>query len=654
MNKKIFEVYDIEVLINCFTYTGYNITENKWYQFVIHESRNDFKELIDHLLKYNNFWMIGFNNEKYDYPVLHHILNHKSDYIHENPKDLVSYIYFKSQEVINMEFSAIADKNKYIKQIDLFLIWHYNNKARATSLKALEVCMKMYNVEEMPFNHTHYCSKEDIESILSYNKNDVIATLRFFLTTIGKTEYPLYKDKNKLDLRIKLQNQFKIPCINYPDVKIGEQLILNLYCRETNQNIYEVKQLKTPRSLIYLKDCIPFWANFETKEFNDLKEKFSNTIISKMKGEFEANVIFHGIQIFFGTGGAHSSAEPGVYKSDNNWIIADYDIGSLYPSLAIQLGLYPEQLGKAFTEIYSNIVNTRLKEKEKPKKERDMVIMEGYKLAANGIYGKSGEESSFLYDPLYTMKTTIGGQMFLSLWSEKMVKAVPELKFIQHNTDGITILVPKNKLNLIQKVNEEMKHLTGLYIEDNYYKTFVLRDVNNYLAEYESGDVKYKGCFEINKEYHKDPSFRIVPIALSEYFLKNIPIEETIKNHRDIFDFCGMLKINSKFKGEMRGLNDTIELKRITRYYISNHGYGIVKIDPNISCSRKSFKDITKSGFKETGVNVGFVATYFNKYEEKSWDEYDINYKFYILEARKIINTIENKQLSLFDFNQMI
>lgn len=50
------------------------------------------------------------------------------------------------------------------------------------------------------------------------------------------------------------------------------------------------------------------------------------------------------------------------------------------------------------------------------------------------IYGKSGEETSILYDPLYTMKTTIGGQMFLSLWTEKLVKAIPEIKFIQHNT----------------------------------------------------------------------------------------------------------------------------------------------------------------------------------------------------------------------------
>lgn len=144
---------------------------------------------------------------------------------------------------------------------------------------------------------------------------------------------------------------------------------------------------------------------------------------------------------------------------------------------------------------------------------------------------------------------------------------------------------------------------------------------------------------------------RIVPIALSKYFFEGIPVEETIRNHRDIYDFCLMLKLNSKFKGEMRSLTDKIELKRTTRYYISNKGYSIIKIDTTTPCSPKA---PTPSKCKETGVNVGFVGTYFNNYEEKSWEEYNINYQFYILECKKIINVIEDKQLKLFDFNSMI
>lgn len=93
------------------------------------------------------------------------------------------------------------------------------------------------------------------------------------------------------------------------------------------------------------------------------------------------------------------------------------------------------------------------------------------------IYGKSGEESSFLYDPLYTMRTTIGGQMFISMWTEKLVEAIPEIKFLQHNTDGLTYLLPRKDLEKAKKVGEEMTKLTGLYIEDNTYSKMILRDV---------------------------------------------------------------------------------------------------------------------------------------------------------------------------------
>lgn len=107
----------------------------------------------------------------------------------------------------------------------------------------------------------------------------------------------------------------------------------------------------------------------------------------------------------------------------------------MYPSLAITQEVYPEHLGKGFLDIYNGeIVSVRLNEKKKPKKERDFVIVEGFKLAANGWYGKSNAEDSFAYDPLYTMKTTISGQILISMWAERLVKASPDLEIIQINT----------------------------------------------------------------------------------------------------------------------------------------------------------------------------------------------------------------------------
>ena len=324
MTKNI-EVYDLESLANLFTYTGYDYKNDKWYQFVISPWKNQTSELIEHL---NNVGlMIGFNNEAYDYPLLHHIIRHQREYIN-NPK-AGELIYQNSQQLIDMEFSAIADKNKIIPQMDLYLIWHYNNKARHQNLKGLEIQMKMENVEEMPLHHTHICTPEEEHLILEYNKNDVLATFLFLKVTVGKTDYPLYKGKNKIKLRLDLNKQFGVNVLNKGDVPMGEELILNLYARAAEIDPYQLKrQGGTPRpNGINLKDCIPCWCHLESNEFLTLLTQLKNTTIRGEKGEFSFSVIFHNYKFDFGQGGAHGSASPKVWISNNDWVIADYDVG---------------------------------------------------------------------------------------------------------------------------------------------------------------------------------------------------------------------------------------------------------------------------------------------------------------------------------------
>jgi len=166
----------------------------------------------------------------------------------------------------------------------------------------------------------------------------------------------------------------------------------------------------------------------------------------------------------------------------------------------------------------------------------------------------------------------------------------------------------------------------------------VIRDVNNYSSRYLDGSIKHKGDFEINKELHKDPSMKIVSIAMEKYFFEGVPVKETITNHPNIYDFCLRLKVNKGCEAKYKTLDNDFNLEintlsKNTRYYISNSG-GIL------------YKDFSSGSI--VGVNVGFIVTIFNKYVEKPMEEYDINYKFYISECKKIIDQIEDKQLKLF------
>lgn len=266
-----------------------------------------------------------------------------------------------------------------------------------------------------------------------------------------------------------------------------------------------------------------------------------------------------------------------------------------------------------------------------------MTMSDGFKLSLNSVYGKSNDKYSFLYDPEYTMKTTLNGQLMLSMLCEELVIQIPDLQMLQVNTDGVTVKIHKNDIKLYYSICKKWEEYTKLTLEYVEYSKMVIRDVNNYCAITTKGKVKYKGAFEIQKDLHKDNSFMIIPIALSEYFVKGIPIETTIKNHKDIYDFCG----RQKFKGNDYGVIEYLKDNQIyiekqqknVRYYISNKG--------------NSFKKHYAKGSIEI-INVGYQVTIFNKFIEKQIEDYDINYNFYIKECYKEINQIINKQLELF------
>lgn len=266
-----------------------------------------------------------------------------------------------------------------------------------------------------------------------------------------------------------------------------------------------------------------------------------------------------------------------------------------------------------------------------------MVMADGFKLSANSVYGKSNDKHSFLYDPMYTLKTTLNGQLMLTMLSEDLVLGLKNITILQINTDGITIKIPRDLLQPYYDICvnwEKNTHLTLEYVE---YDKMIIADVNNYMAITTKGKIKYKGRFEIDKDYHKDNSFKIIPIALSEYFVNGTPIEETIKNHTNIYDFCG----RQKFKGQDYGTTNTIVNDRIVvekqqknvRYYISNKGSSFIK---NYA-----------KGSNEV-INKGYLVTIYNKHEDKHINERDINYSFYIKECYKEIDNIIDKQLKLF------
>ena len=138
-------IFDIETYPNVFTLAIEHAEAPLTWMFEISDWRNDSKEIIAFLqhLKETNARLVGFNNLGFDYPVLHTLIRMG----HADAKTL----YDKAQSIIQSQNDDVSKfqhfvytSDRYVDQIDLFKIHHFDNKARATSLKVLSsICAPM-------------------------------------------------------------------------------------------------------------------------------------------------------------------------------------------------------------------------------------------------------------------------------------------------------------------------------------------------------------------------------------------------------------------------------------------------------------------------------------------------------------------------------
>jgi hypothetical protein len=644
--KEVFG-YDVEQFPNFHSAVFISLDKEREYTFIIHDSRNDIEAYFTFLSKKVK-GLVGFNNVGYDYPLIHFLINeiyHKKE-LWNNPTVINNMLFIESGRIINEKFSAIASWKTLLPQLDVFKIHHFDNIAKMTSLKWVQFVMRWENVEDLTIDFTKEIETTDIPKIIKYNRNDVLSTLKFYEITLPEVK-----------LRQQIGKSFNIDCLNLNDVKIGETLFLKYIELKTGLTKKEIKSKVIQRDTIAFEDCILDYINFKTKNFQNTLESIKDTVVSGTKQEFTYKFIQDEVIYKYGSGGLHAQNKPGVYKKDDQHLIIDIDVSSFYPSLAVQNGFFPEHLGMQFCEIYKDRYDYRMT--IKPDKSKSLEAGT-WKLGLNGIYGKSGDKYSPFYDPKYTMKTTLNGQLLLSMLTERLIMNIESLQIIQINTDGITAKIHNDSLDELMNICKAWERKTGLTLEYGYYKKFIMRDVNNYIAVYDKPEEelkpqfsesdwydnsytkhKTKGSFQVVPEangkiaFNKDWSMRVVKKALHDYYIYNIPIKDSIMNNTDILDYCKVFRNKGGSKAEfINSKIETIPLSKTTRYFISNNGGKIIKI--------------YDSGKKELVEATGKI-TIFNKIENKHISEYMINYGYYIRECNKEINKIEqNGQLKIF------
>lgn len=304
-------IYDIETLINLFTVTFYDVNNDKYIQIAIHDNLIDQSDEFFTYMTYlslNDYQMVGFNNYKFDYPILHYIL--------EEGRIIPKLIHDYAQKIIDDVFSSIPSWQSYLKQIDLFRINHYNNRARTQSLKGLQINMKLEDVRDMPFSHNYMIkTKEEIDEVLAYNKWDVYSTYVFYL-----------KNLERILLRIELNKLYNIDVTNYSDVGIGETLFLKFLSEDMNIDKKILRQERTHRDNIVFKDIILTYIKYDDARLNNLLKEFKSIVISNTKHGFKKSLLLDNEVYEFAQGGLHQCTKPGIYKSSEDIVILDIDV----------------------------------------------------------------------------------------------------------------------------------------------------------------------------------------------------------------------------------------------------------------------------------------------------------------------------------------
>lgn len=654
---KIVYVYDIEVFQNIFHCSVKNTETNNIYKFEISERKNQLRELVkffkqvDKYITWGDYYttninipanviFCGYNNLHYDNPIINYIIEYEDKLMQYNIPTICSSIFNLSKTITtSSEDNIDAWKHwKYQIWFDTFdiLTMLYSNKLRV-GLKEIQVTMQYPNVQEFVCDWTKPLPLEDFDSMIDYNINDIESTSEL-----------LNRCKKDVDLRIAIEDEYGVRVLSKDGVNIGMKILTQKYLEKTGLTWQDIKDLRSPMSVIPLKDVILPFIKYDSPILQRVLDDMKNQIVSPGRKGYENKFVFNNLRYSVGVGGIHSVNSPEIIIPRDDEMLIDIDVASLYPSMLIEYEFYPKHLGKEFLEVYKQIKDERIEAKH----NGDKVKNETLKLALNGLSGNLQNEHNFCYSPFAVMQIRINGQLLLLMLAEKLTQI--GCRIVQANTDGLFVLLKKDAYSKVNSICREWEQLTKLTLEEDRFKAMYQYAINDYFAITEDNKVKEKGMFITAVKLGKGLTPKIIPKAVISFFKDGIPVEDTIKNCTDIRDFLMSEKTGKQWHVEY--MNE--EQQRTNRFYASTNGGYLWKWK---DIGHKEGEIITytepyvgehkykASARQYQNMLTASGVTLLNKFDDKPIEERKINYRYYIMEAYKIIRDLKPLQLSLWD-----
>ncbi len=607
--KKV--LYDVEIYKNCFLCSIKDYETKEVVIWEVSERRNDFRKIKAFFEEFTGF-LISFNGIHYDNPMILWLLKNGGKGTVEDflldLKDWSDYIIRNDFWWNDKSLSMYKYQNQWT-DIDLFLYWSKMLRlSKKISLKGLGVQLGYPVIQELPFEPNMILNSQQIDELIEYNS----------VHDLGILELLLDRMEGEVKLRAYIKNEYGIKCMSFDAPKIASEVLLKTYCDATNQEMWEVRKTRFEDGERLPLPAIMFTLPIFQELYQDM---------CKASRDFKKEVVLihnnTSIKISYGIGGIHSVNNNESYAESDTELVLTSDVASMYPNLIVNYELirYPIILEK-----YKQVKADRIEAKKSGNKSKDSLL----KLILNSTSGLIDNQHSWLYYPEGAMKLRLMGQLVLTVVIERLV--IKGYKVISANTDGIEVVVPKDReqeyYSIVDKVGEEF----DLIFEHEAYKKIIYQNVNSYLALTASGKLKQKGLFVEKPDLTNSVDFLVIPKALKAYYIDSTAVEDFIRNHGEIYDFCCSKKVDKSYdviwttpEGK------TLKQQRLNRFYASTKGGYILK----------HRDDSSSHILKASGVMI-----YNNKTEDFPDD---VNYLFYINQVNTIIRELENNgQLLLF------
>lgn len=624
-------IYDIEVFPNTFHCVILNTDNEELYKFEISERKNQIRELVQFFTN-PKYLLCGYNNKHYDDVIINYIIDYIDTMLCKSIYDVTLSLFNLSQTIINLEDGNISKIKRwkyanYFESMDL-LTMMFSSKLRV-GLKSMQITMQYQNVQEYSGDFGSFLPKDKIDEMISYNINDVKSTYSLFNYLVKNGD---------IDLRLFIEQEYGFNALSMDSVKFGETLIAKKVCEELHINKRQLEQMRSPMDNIPLKDVILPFIRYKNPKFQEALEDMKKQVVSsknKKPGEknYENKFVVSGVRYSIGVGGIHSLNEPRIYVPKEDEYLGHLDVASMYPSFIVRYGWFPRHLGKAGLAVYTQIYHERIQAKHSGQKQKNLAL----KLTLNSVTGKMQQETSWMYDPFSVFKIRINGQLILLMLADLLLQHSCEI--VQVNTDGVMFIAKKAYKDAIMESVAKLEQLTKLSFEADSYEAFYQFAVNDYFGVVDGFSqsrnpklIEKKGMFITEPVLGKGLAPTIIPEAVINYFVFNIPVEDTIRNCDDIRKFLMSQRVDKKFKVEY----DDKYIQRINRWYASTNGCYLYTVDESKTPVKYS------NLLKKSGVTI------LNYIDDISTKNRKINYPYYISEARKIIDQLVCRQLDLF------